>query len=183
MKKENSSSPEIDLLVQSSQAGDADAFGELYEKFLSSIYKYIYFKVPAEEAEDLTETVFLKAWENIRKYRSGQASFSSWLFRIAHNTVVDYYRTNKETLELEEHIEDKKSATDPKKKAENTFLAEDLKQALKEIAPKQKEVLILKYINGHSNEEIAQIINKSEGAVRILQMRGLQNLKKYMEKP
>src|SRR3989338_1073160 len=98
----------IEELVKKSQEGDSDAFGSLYEQFITPIYRYIYYRVGADETEDLTEMVFLKAWENIKQYHFGVHSFSSWIFRIAHNVIIDHYRLNKyRTEELFDNIHDK----------------------------------------------------------------------------
>lgn len=182
MKKDISNQVKIDLLIKASQNGDSESFAKIYDVFIEPIYKYIYFKVPAQEAEDLTETVFLKAWQNVRKYRPGKHSFKAWIFRIAHNTVIDFYRTQKEHLELDDKIEDEKSVSDPKRITKQVLLKERLHGALKNIPDKQKEVIVLKYINGHDNSEISKIMGKSEGAVRVLQNRALKSLRKYLEK-
>ncbi|MCH8878194.1 MAG: sigma-70 family RNA polymerase sigma factor [Chloroflexi bacterium] len=73
--------------------GDAEAFGDLYERYQNAIYRYIYYRVGEQgEAEDLTETVFLKAWETMPRFRVDQASFKTWLYRVAHNLLVDHRR-------------------------------------------------------------------------------------------
>ncbi|MFQ5923219.1 MAG: sigma-70 family RNA polymerase sigma factor, partial [Anaerolineales bacterium] len=81
------------VLVSRAVAGEAHAFGRLYESHMDAIYRYIYFRVgePAQ-AEDMTEEVFVKAWEALPNYRPTEHPFTSWLYRIAHNLVVDHYR-------------------------------------------------------------------------------------------
>src|SRR5712692_6263403 len=90
-------------LVRKAMGRDAAAFGQLYDDYAAKIYRYAYYKVGTRvQAEDLTAQVFLKAWEAIGGYRSTNRPFSAWLFRIAHNLIVDYFRTQRPALPLEE---------------------------------------------------------------------------------
>lgn len=173
---------ELQEYILASQEGESEAFGKIYDHFLTPIYRYVFYKVPENEVEDLTEVVFLKAWQSIRSYKQGKTRFSAWLFRIAHNTVVDFYRTNRDVLELAEYIEDERNHIDPKKLTEQEFLRKDVKMALTKLSETQSEIIILKFFNNLSNAEIAQYLGKKEGAVRVLQMRALQKLKEIMEK-
>lgn len=172
---------EIDALVVRSQDGDTDAFAVLYDYFLTPIYKYVYFKVPAEEVEDLVENIFLKSYQKIHKYQKGKVGFSAWLFRIARNTVIDFYRTHKEVVELDENQKEERSHLNPKNKASQEFLKNDIRKGLATLPKNQREAVSMKFINGMSNAEIAQSLGKSEGAIRVLQVRGLKALKNYFE--
>src|SRR6185369_6271911 len=90
-------------LVGRSQRGDQDAFASLYDAYIDRIYRYIYFRVTENEvAEDITSHVFLKAWEKLDTYHPGQSPFVGWLYRIAHNAIIDYYRTRKTPVALDE---------------------------------------------------------------------------------
>ena len=90
-------------LIKASQNGQNEAFGELYDEYIQRIYKFIYFKTHhRESAEDLTSRVFIKAFEKIKTYNEGKSSFSVWLYRIARNTVIDHYRTNKIDINIED---------------------------------------------------------------------------------
>jgi RNA polymerase sigma-70 factor, ECF subfamily len=173
----------IELLVKRSQKGEAMAFGKLYDLFVDKIYRYIYFRVPKDDVEDLTEMVFLKAWEKIHQYKSGRKSFSAWVFRIAHNLVVDTYRfgKDKETVELSPNVQEHRREHNPIKVTENKIHSEYLKEALEKMKPHYKQIIILKFINELSNKEIADVLKKSEGSVRILQFRALKSLKCEME--
>src|ERR1051325_1346317 len=105
-------------LVQRAVAGDREAFGDLYERHLAAIYRYIFYRVgEAREAEDLTETVFLKAWQALNGYRPTEAPFAVWLYRIAHNLLVDRHRTRKEVEPLEDYHPDPSRASDPEAQA------------------------------------------------------------------
>ena len=177
----SSENDELELLVLRVKQGDMKAFGKVYDLLVDKVYKYIYFKVDKESAFDLTETVFLKIWENIGKYNHQVGnSFSSWVFRIAHNLVVDYYRFNKETLPLDTEIVDQNKSTSPIEFVEQSLSKDNLKSALERLKTVHQEVLTLSFLNGLSNEEVAQIMGKNEGSLRVLKFRALQELKKVL---
>lgn len=175
------SDPEIEILVAASQRGDSGAFGKLYDFFVSSIYRYVYYRVGSEEAEDLTELVFLKTWENIRTYRQDNRRFSAWLFRIAHNVVVDFYRSNHFQGILSEDLPDLRKEANSIERAHRHFDQQLLGQAMKNLKDHYRQILILKYMNDLSNEEIGQIMGRSQAALRILQYRALKSLKRALE--
>lgn len=174
----------IENLVLLSQKGDCEAFGQIYDVFIDAIYRYMYYRVKDEEVEDLVEVVFLKAWENIGKYKKGKHSFSSWLFRIAHNLVVDFYRSKEvrgETVPLDEALEETlqsyRREHKPVALAEMRFNNDILMKALGTLKKAHYDFIVLKFINQLSNEEISQIMEKSESALRVLQFRALKDLK------
>jgi RNA polymerase sigma-70 factor (ECF subfamily) len=179
----NEKKAEIEKLVLRVKEGDQEAFAELYNTFVDRIYRYVYYRVKVEDAEDLVGTVFLKAWENIWKYKAKKGSFSSWIFRIAHNLVIDYYRASKDVdfEELKIDIPSYKREHNPIGVVEQGFDVEVLKCALKKIKKTYQEVIIYKFINELSNAEIALILKKSEGSLRILQHRALKALKVELE--
>lgn len=174
---------EIEALVKLVKEGDHDAFSDLYDIFIDNIYRYVYYRVNSADAEDLVGTVFLKVWENIGKYRAGKKSFSAWIFRITHNLVVDYYRTSKNRNfdELKIDIASYEREHNPVKTVEGGFDHVILKKALGKLRIKYREILIYKFINELSNSEIAEILNKSEGSLRILQHRALKALRQVLE--
>lgn len=175
---------EIEGLVIRVKKGDHDAFSELYDIFVDPLYRYIYFRVDKDDVEDLLEMVFLKVWENIQKYkRSRKNQFSSWIFRITHNLVVDYYRTlkPKDVSELPVNIPDYKREHNPIRQTEDVMTSEILKIALEKLKKRYREIIIYKFVNELSNKEIAQILKKSEGSLRILQFRALKALRKELE--
>jgi RNA polymerase sigma-70 factor, ECF subfamily len=169
---------QIDELVIQAQKGDTDAFAAVYDELVSPIYRYVYFRVNKDDVEDLVELVFLKAWENIHKYKKKKkTSFSSWVFRIAHNLVIDHYRTHKETAELDVNIPSYDREHNPIARAEKALDEENLRKALSFLKDNYKQVLVLKFLEDLSNKEIAKVMKKSEGSLRILQMRALNALK------
>lgn len=178
MKKDEA---EIEELVIASQRGESESFGKLYDIFVDSIYRYIYFRVGTEEAEDLTELVFLKTWENIRSYKKSTHSFSSWIFRIAHNLVVDYYRAHRHNGELTEDMQDFRDEADTPLRTHQHFDQVALAAGMKELKDAYRQIIVLKYINDLSYEEIGFIMGRSQAALRILQFRALKNLRRILE--
>jgi len=171
-------------LIERATAGDAGAFGELYSLHLDAIYRYIYFRIgEQQEAEDLTETVFLKAWEALPGYKDLGNPFTSWLYRIAHNVVVDFHRRLKPVVDSTEtdlpgEREDL-SANTLGIIIESENLSE-LAKAVSQLKSEQQQVISLRFIQGLSHSEIAQVIGKNEGTCRMIQHRALVTLSKLL---
>ncbi|HTP03328.1 MAG TPA: sigma-70 family RNA polymerase sigma factor [Anaerolineales bacterium] len=180
------SSSEIDPqgeLVKQAKAGNAEAFGHLYETYLDRIYRYIYFRVTDQQtAEDLISQVFTKAWENLDRYQPSGRPFIAWLYTIAHNTVIDHYRTRKDTVAIENTISLASDAPGPHEQVELHIEADHLRAALQTLTAEQQQVVMLKFIAGMTTDEIAGQLRKSAGAIRALQMRALEALAKQMDK-
>lgn len=175
-------SPEVTsqevLIVKKAISGDAEAFASLYDAYVDDIYRFVFHRVGHEQtAEDLTSQVFLKAWDNLGRYKVRGLPFGAWLFQIARNSVIDYYRTHKEILPLEPN-----AATEPDpamnvaREVEKRLEGEWVRTILYKLTHEQREVLILKFINGLKTKEIAQVMGKGQGAIRALQMRALHAL-------
>lgn len=172
----------IDALVKKSQDGDSDAFGSLYEQFITPIYRYIYYRVGSDDAEDLTEMVFLKAWENIKQFRFGVHSFSSWIFRIAHNIIVDHYRLYKyKTEELLDNVFDSNIEATSQTRAHRSLNSKLISDALSQLKDDYRQVLVLKYINDMTNDEMCVVTGRTHASLRILQFRALRMLRKILE--
>lgn len=180
MENKSIQNEQVEHLVAQAQKGQSGAFAQIYDLFIDQIYKYIYYRAGAQEAEDLTEMVFLKTWENIRQYRAGCKGFSSWIFRIAHNVVIDFYRSHQTNGQLTESIKDERKEADARQRAHNHFDRKVLETAMMELKDAYRQILILKYINDLTNEEISRILGKSQAALRILQFRALRTLKKTL---
>ena len=172
---------EIEELVVEAKQGDTASFAKIYDLFVDTIYRYIYFKVGKEEALDLTETVFLKIWENLKSYHRSGSYFSAWIFRIAHNIVVDHYRLKRENLSLDMDLPDEKRQHNPIILTEQKISHELLYKAIAQLKKKYQQIIILKYINELDNGEIAAILRRSEGSLRILKFRALKALKLVLE--
>ncbi len=170
-------------LVLRSQAGDSDAFARLYDAYVERIYRYVYFRVADDQtAEDITSQVFLKAWENLDRFRIGNSPFIAWLYRIARNTVIDQYRTAKAMVALDDVAPAYASAADALDEGLDQKLeAGQLRGALQQLTEEQQQVLTMKFMAGLSTPDIAKQMGKRQGAVRALQMSALQALAKALE--
>lgn len=176
----NEKKQELEELVEAVKAGDKDAFSRVYDVLINLIYRYVFYRVKDQDVEDIVENVFVKVWVNIHSYkRRPNKTFSAWVFRIAHNLVVDYYRKskNQNVSELSPQLPDLRREHNPIHIASQILDNENLKVALKVLKKPYQDVIIYKFINGFSNVEIAQIMKRSEGSVRILQFRALKILK------
>ena len=174
--------PEEARLVHQAKSGDREAFARLYDAYVERVYRFIYFRISGDGAtEDLVSQVFLKAWENLGRYRVGSSPFIAWLYTIARNLVIDYYRAKKDVLPLEEAAALPSDMQSPDEEAQLHFDLQAMRDALQFLTGDQQQVLILKFIAGLPNDSIARIMNKREGTIRGLQMRALQILSKYLQ--
>lgn len=167
------------MLIKKSQQGDEQAFGELYEIWSNKVYRFVYLKtkhVPV--AEDLTSEVFLKAWQKIHQYKPApDARFSSWLYTIARNTVIDYYRVNKR---VEISFEDLPEIADLE--GEEPYReATRIEEALEKLPEEYEKVLRLRFIDEMPIARIAQSMKKKESNIRALTHRALKKLKEELE--
>ena len=170
----------IVVLVERSAKDDFEAFGELYNIYLDRIYRYVFYHVKDKmTAEDLTEEIFMKAWKSIGKYRGKGQLFSSWLYRIAHNHVIDSFRTNRQNVSL--HMDPPTYGHDPVLEAERYSMQQKIRELISYLPHQQKQVVILKFIEGLDNHEIGAITRKSQGAIRAIQMRALATLRKKLK--
>jgi len=173
--------PDEAALVRQAKSGNDEAFARLYDGYVERIYRYVYFRVSDDTAtEDLVSQVFLKAWQNFDRYKEGGSPFIAWLYTIARNQVIDHYRSKRETAPLEEAMAIPSDMESPDEQVQLQFDLEAMRDSLQLLSADQQQVLILKYIAGLPNPDIAKIMNKQEGTIRGLQMRGLQVLAKHM---
>ena len=166
-------------LIAKAKAGEREAFGVLYDNYVSGIYRFVLIKVGSKaDAEDLTHQVFLNAWQKIGRYISKGFPFSSWLYRIAQNAVIDFYRTNKKHVDIDAIPEDALSdKPEFDRQIDNAMQVRLVHSTLKELDQDQQSVLIMRFVNELTNKEVAQALGKSEGAVRVIQHRALKQLR------
>jgi RNA polymerase sigma-70 factor, ECF subfamily len=169
------------LLARAMQ-GDTEAFGDLYARYLDEILRYVFYRVANRfEAEDLTETVFLKAWDALSRFESSEVNFRAWLYRIAHNVTVDYYRTRQPSFEMPDaQLHDLQPS--PEHQLQIRDQHKGLALAIQSLEDSLQQVITCRFINGLSHAETAQIMGLKEGHVRVLQLRALQKLRLILEK-
>ena len=173
--------PDERRLVQKAKAGDPEAFAQLYDAYVDSIYRYIYFRVSDDVlTEDLTSQVFLKAWEYLDRYQAGSSPYIAWLYTIARNLVIDHYRTKRDTVNLDDIVHIRAHEPSPDDEVQSRFEIQEMRAAIQYLTDEQQQVLILRFIAGLSTERVAEIMEKRESAIRALQMRALQSLSKHM---
>jgi RNA polymerase sigma-70 factor (ECF subfamily) len=169
-------------LVQRAQKQDSAAFAQLYEAYFDKIYRYLAVRLRNEtEAEDMTQQVFLKVLQSLSSYKSKGVPFLSWIYRIAHNLMVDFMRqqNKKSTVDIED-LQLPYEGSNPQEELEQEVDIAELKKAMQKLTASQQEVLSLRFTGELPIVECAQIMGKSEGAIKALQHSAVQALKKAM---
>lgn len=172
--------PDKELLLQL-QRGNRKALSAVYDSYSPAIYRYLYRRIgDATIAEDLTGTVFLKVLEAIGKHQTWSDSFVGWLYRIAHNVAIDHFRKSgrQQEDELAETVES--HWLSPDGKAEREARLRQIRSALTHLTADQAQVILLRFGDGMSHQEVAAILGKSEGAIKLLQHRALQGLRQIL---
>ena len=162
--------------------GETAAFGLLYDRHVAAIYRYVYYRVRDDaEAEDLTSDVFMRALKAMPRYEPRQA-FLAWLYRIARNAVIDRARRGNRQVSFEDALEHPNAdqILDPDDQLLATSDNATLRGALAQLTPLQQEVIVLRYLEGYSTHEIANIVGKREGTVRGIQFRAIGALRQLI---
>jgi RNA polymerase sigma-70 factor (ECF subfamily) len=170
-------------LVKKAKTRDPDAFGMLYDEYVDQIFRYVYYKVGnLTESQDLTGQTFLKAFENIDSYEMRDVAFSSWLYRIAHNLVVDFFRreSKRESVPIDDQPPTASTRGNPVESVLADLESERLYKAMHKLTHNQREVLVLKFIDNLSNAQVAEIMGISVGAVKSTQKRCLLALNRIL---
>lgn len=169
---------EAGLLMQRAKDGDSSAFAKIYELYLVPVYRYIFLRTNDKTlAEDLAQTVFLKAFSNLQNFAKSERSPLGYFFTIARNTVIDYQRKKNFVPADEETFTDIESETlSPEQEFQILENKERVLEALSQLKDNYRDILILKYLNDFSNQEIAEMTGKSEDAIRQIQSRAIRKL-------
>lgn len=178
--------PEIheDELLEKAVQGDSEAFGVLYERYVTRIYNYIYYRVGSVyDAEDLTTRVFLRALRHIGNYHNRGLPLSAWLYRIAHNLVANWHRDNsrKQELPLDDGVLSAHHSNQPEQELLHTEELERLLQVIRKLPSDRQQLLILKFVDRLSNAEIGLIMGRTEGAIKSLYHRTLLTIRDEIE--
>jgi RNA polymerase sigma-70 factor (ECF subfamily) len=169
---------------------DREAFGILYERHVTAIYRYVYYRVGnIEDAEDLTARVFARALKHVHNYNDRGVPFTAWLYRIAHNVVANFHRDNNrhpsvplDEVELHSSQHDASQHDDADQRIDSEREQQRLIRAILSLPEERQHLIVLKFVQQLQNAEIGQIMNRSEGAIKSLYHRTLLQLREVMDK-
>ncbi|MFE4621785.1 ECF subfamily RNA polymerase sigma factor, BldN family [Streptomyces mirabilis] len=170
-------------LVERAQAGEADAFGRLYDQYSDTVYRYIYYRVGGKAtAEDLTSETFLRALRRIGTFTWQGRDFGAWLVTIARNLVADHFKSSRFRLEVTtgEMLDMNEVERSPEDSVLESFANTALLDAVRRLSAQQQECAILRFLQGLSVAETARVMGKNEGAVRALQYRAVRGLERFL---
>ena len=170
-----------EALVDAAIAGDVQAFAALYDRHLARVYRHVYYLVGRRaDAEDVTQQVFLQAWQAIGRYRRTEAPFIAWLLTIAHNLVASLYRGAKQTRTLDFEPAIRERWADPEAEALAGYDRLAVRRAILRLKPEQRQVIVLRFVERLEHAEVAAAFGKSEGNVRVIQHRALAELRRLL---
>lgn len=170
-------------LVQLAQNGNEEAFGALYDQHAQAVFRFLAGNLGnSQEAEDLTTEIFLRIWKALPEYESSGTPFSAFVFRIARNMLIDRYRADgrRQPVVSIDDIGLEEVLADPEQKIPDPHEYQTLHTALQSVRSDYREVLVLRFLNDFSIEEIAELMQRSPGAIRVLQHRALAAVRKVL---
>jgi RNA polymerase sigma-70 factor, ECF subfamily len=176
---------EAQQLVRAAQQYDDRALARIYQMYSDRIFRYVFFRIgERNRAEDLTGEVFVRLLENLRNFRLGahghSLALTGWIFRIAHNLVIDEYRRQRVREEVDSLADSEEDTIDPDMSLDFQLTRADLQSALRRLTDDQQTVILLRFDQGMSSGEVAQILDKTETAVKALQRRALAALQRHL---
>lgn len=176
-----SGSDDLHVLIERAKNGDNSAFDELYSRFLTPIYRYVYFRVKRkEDAEDIAQTVFLKAYQSLPRFEDRGISPLAYFYSIARNSVIDHWRKKGEILfgDVGDGVFDIPDSSGSERRVlEKMWADEAIAEGIGALTPLEAEALALKFMHDLPNREIAFLMEKTEEAVRQLQSRGIRKMR------
>ncbi|AIA04458.1 MULTISPECIES: ECF subfamily RNA polymerase sigma factor, BldN family [Streptomyces] len=170
-------------LVERAQAGEADAFGRLYDQYADTVYRYIYYRVGGRAtAEDLTSETFLRALRRIGTFTWQGRDFGAWLVTIARNLVADHFKSSRFRLEVTtgEMLDANEVERSPEDSVLESLSNAALLEAVRKLNPQQQECVTLRFLQGLSVAETARVMGKNEGAIKTLQYRAVRTLARLL---
>ncbi len=180
-------SAEVWHLVEQAQAGDVEAFGKIYDRYLDTVFRYVYFRVGSRTlAEDLTQEAFLRALRRINSFTWQGRDLGAWLVTIARNLVADHFKSGRYRLEmstsevLDADREDRGPEGSPEAAVVSKLTNVTLLQAVKRLGAEQQECIVLRFLQGFSVAETARAMGKNEGAIKALQYRAVRALARLL---
>jgi len=170
------------ILVERARAGDRQAFGELYDRYAALTFRHFHCLVgDRQTTEDLTAQTFLQALQAIGRYEERGIPFQVWLLRIARNLAINHWRIRRNHSNGDNGLERKDSMPSPESLCEAKLLEEEVWRAVRRLRGDQRQVIVLRFVDGLSYPEVAQVLGKSIGAVRVVQYRALSALRRALE--
>jgi RNA polymerase sigma-70 factor (ECF subfamily) len=173
--------------VERAQQGDTEAFGLIYDRYVDTVFRYVYFRVGNRPlAEDITSDTFLRALKRISSFTWQGRDLGAWLVTIARNLVADHFKSGRYRLEvttgdvLDADREDRGPEGSPESAVVDHITNVALLTAVKELNPEQQECIVLRFLQGFSVAETAQAMGKNEGAIKALQYRAVRALPKHL---
>jgi len=167
--------------IAKAKAGDPNAVAVLYRQHQAGVYRYMLYRLNDHHAaEDLTSEVFVRMIRSLGSYNANGVPFQAWLYRIAHNLAIDYYRQNGRYKQVEFHENLMETGVDPARAVERRLTAENIHSALRDLNENQREVIVLRFIVRMPIAETALVLHKSEDAIKGLQRRALENLRQSL---
>ena len=165
--------------------GDNEAFGELYDFYAPRVYRFVRLKVDSQEtAQDVTSEAFLKIWQHLQEQKKIRERFQALLYKIARNLVIDFYRSKSiQEILIEDNLEEFSEAEDEETSDKLVIRQEEMvevKKALIQVHPNYQDVIVWYYLDELTIPEIAEILEKNEGTVRVLIHRAVRSLRKVM---
>ncbi|WP_175412301.1 ECF subfamily RNA polymerase sigma factor, BldN family [Streptomyces sp. TRM64462] len=170
-------------LVERAQAGEAEAFGRLYDQYSDTVYRYIYYRVGGKAtAEDLTSETFLRALRRISTFTWQGRDFGAWLVTIARNLVADHFKSSRFRLEVTtgEMLDANEVERSPEDSVLESLSNAALLEAVRKLNPQQQECVTLRFLQGLSVAETARVMGKNEGAIKTLQYRAVRTLARLL---
>ena len=179
--RDESHAARVHALVELARTGDAEAFGQLYDIYVTTVYRFLYYRVGSRQlAEDLTSDTFVRAMKAVGRFNWQGKDFGAWLTTIARNLIADHYKSARVRMELTSDVVPERGPAAESSEDEALVHLGDhaLHHAISELSPEQRDCIVMRFLSGMTIAQTAAALDRSEGAVKQLQLRALRNLAK-----